>query len=75
MSCIPLLSQTPFAQTRFFTKGQIIHGRTYQNLAQLRAALAAFIPTYNQHWRFEKLRYQSPLEARLAFSSTLPLAA
>jgi transposase InsO family protein len=56
-------------------KEQIIHGRTYQNLAQLRAALATFIPTYNQHWRLEKLRSQSPVQARLAFPSTLPLAA
>ncbi len=56
-------------------KEQIIHGRSYQNLAQLRTALATFIPTYNHHWRLEKLRYQSPAEARLAFHSTLPLAA
>jgi transposase InsO family protein len=56
-------------------KEQLIHGRTYQNLAQLRAALATFIPTYNQHWRLEKLRFQSPTQARLAFQSALPLAA
>ena len=56
-------------------KEQIIHGRSYQNLAALRAAVATFIHTYNHHWRLEKLRYQSPSEARLAFSSAMPLAA
>ena len=30
---------------------------------------------YNHHWRLEKLRYQSPVEARIAFQSTMPLAA
>ena len=65
-------------------KEQIIHGRTYQNLAQpfgrlraewLRSALATFVHLYNHHWRLEKLRYQSPIQARLAFHSVLPLAA
>ncbi len=41
-------------------KEQIIHGRSSQNLAQLRAAVAAFVPLYNHHWRLEKLHYQSP---------------
>lgn len=56
-------------------KEQIIHGRSYKNLAQLRAATATFVHTYNHHWRLEKLRYQSPVEARLAFYSAMPLAA
>ena len=56
-------------------KEPIIHGRTYQNLAALRAAVAAFIPIYNRHGRLEKLRYQSPIAARLAFQAPLPLAA
>ena len=56
-------------------KEQIIHGRSYKNLAQLRAATATFVHTYNHHWRLEKLRYQSPIQARLAFYSALPLAA
>jgi transposase InsO family protein len=56
-------------------KEQIIHGRSYKNLAQLRAAVATFVPIYNHHWRLEKLRYQSPVEARIAFQSTMPLAA
>ncbi|MCX6980083.1 MAG: hypothetical protein NTV08_04925, partial [Verrucomicrobia bacterium] len=47
----------------------------YKNLAQLRAAVATFVPIYNHHWRLEKLHYQSPVEARIAFQSTMPLAA
>jgi len=27
----------------------------------------AFVLTYNRSWRLEKLRYQSPLEARRSF--------
>ena len=56
-------------------KEQIIHGRTYQNLAQLRAAVATFVHLYNHHWLLEKLDYQSPFQARLAFLSPMPLAA
>ena len=56
-------------------KEPIIHGRTCQNFAARRVAVAAFIPTYNHHWRLEKLRSQSPLPARLAFHARLPLAA
>ena len=56
-------------------KEQIIHGRTYQNLAELRAAVATFVHRYNHHWLLEKLHYQSPTQARLAFHSAMPLAA
>ena len=46
-------------------KDQIIHGRTYANLAQLRAALAAFVHLYNHHWHLEKLHCQSPSKPAL----------
>jgi putative transposase len=48
-------------------KEQIIHGKTYRDRAELAAAVAAFVLTYNRSWRLEKLRYQSPLEARRSF--------
>lgn len=51
---------------------QIIHGRSYQNLAKLRAAVATFDHAYNHHWRRKKLRHQSPIQARLAFHSAMP---
>lgn len=56
-------------------KEQIIHGRSYKNLAQLRSAVATFVHLYNHHWLLEKLHYQSPIQARLAFHSLMPLAA
>ena len=40
-------------------------------LAQLRTTIATFI----HHWRLKKLHHQSPIQARLAFPSTLPCAA
>ena len=56
-------------------KEQIIHGRTYRNRAELAAAVTAFVATYNREWRLEKLRYKSPLEARLAYQPSSLLAA
>ena len=56
-------------------KEQIIHGRTYRNRAELAAAVATFVDTYNRQWRLEKLRFKSPLEARLAYQPASLLAA
>ena len=36
----------------------------FQNLADVRAAVAEFVERYNQCWRLEKLAYRTPLEAR-----------
>ena len=45
-------------------KEQAIYGRVFENLADVRAAVAEFVERYNQCWRLEKLAYQTPLEAR-----------
>jgi transposase InsO family protein len=45
-------------------KEQIIHGRIYRNVEELRAAVRRFIELYNQQWRIEKRGYLSPIEAR-----------
>ena len=45
-------------------KEQAIYGRVFENLADVRAAVAEFVERYNQRWRLEKLAYQTPLEAR-----------
>ncbi len=46
-------------------KEQAIYGRVFRNLAEVRAAVAAFVERYNQqYWRLEKLAYRTPLEAR-----------
>jgi len=45
-------------------KEQIIHGRTYRNVEELRAAVRRFVELYNRQWRIEKRGYLSPIEAR-----------
>jgi|TARA_B100000315_G_scaffold107002_1_gene98203 transposase InsO family protein len=47
-------------------KEQVIHGRIFQNLEKVRAAVAAFVERYNTTWRLEKLGYHTPIEAREA---------
>ena len=45
-------------------KEQAIYGRVFHNLAEVRAAVAAFVERYTQCWCLEKLSYRTPLEAR-----------
>lgn len=45
-------------------KEQVIHGRIFHTLDELRAAVAAFVERYNTHWRVEKLGFLTPAEAR-----------
>ena len=48
-------------------KKQILEGRVYQTLADLRKALAEFMAIYNRAWRLEKLGGRTPDEARQAW--------
>ena len=45
-------------------KEQAVYCRVFRILAEVRAAIAAFVERYNQCWRLEKLAYRTPLEAR-----------
>ncbi|MBW1688825.1 MAG: DDE-type integrase/transposase/recombinase [Deltaproteobacteria bacterium] len=45
-------------------KEQAIYGRIFQNLEEVRAAVAEFVERYNKTWRLEKIGYQTPIEAR-----------
>jgi putative transposase len=45
-------------------KEQAIHGRIFRTLEDVRAAVATFVEDYNAHWRPEKLKYKTPIEAR-----------
>ena len=45
-------------------KEQAIHGRVFQHLEDVRAAVAAFVEQYNQSWRLEKDRLSNAIEAR-----------
>lgn len=47
-------------------KEQAIYGRIFRNLEEVRAAVDAFVDSYNAHWRLEKLGFQTPREARQA---------
>ncbi len=48
-------------------KEQVIHGRVYRNLDEVRAAVAPFVRRYNAEWLVEKLGFQSPQQARATF--------
>ncbi len=54
---------------RFFRtlKEQIIHGRIYQTIDDVRAAVRTFIDRYNAAWLIEKNRLCSPNQAREAW--------
>jgi len=57
-------------------KEQVIHGRTYQNIAELRQAVREFVERYNSQWLVEKVGYLSPRQARSAWKAdSLPMAA
>ena len=48
-------------------KEQVIYGKVFQNLGELRQAVLQFRCNYNRSWRLKKLGYKSPLEARLSY--------
>ena len=52
-------------------KEQIIHGRIYRNIAELRDAVRDFVELYNAQWIVEKNGYLSPAQARQVFSPRL----
>ena len=45
-------------------KEQIVFGRIYQDIEEVRIAVRAYFERYNQHWLLEKNGYQSPAETR-----------
>lgn len=47
-------------------KEQVIHGRIFKDIEEVRRAVSEFIEKYNRHWMVEKLGYQTPLQARQA---------
>lgn len=54
---------------RFFRtmKEQIIYGRIYRTVAEVRAAVETFVELYNDQWRPEKNGFMSPSETRDAW--------
>ena len=45
-------------------KEQVVHGRSFQNVEELRAAMATFVELYNNEWLVEKVGFVSPRRAR-----------
>jgi putative transposase len=44
----------------------VIYRRVFRNAEEVRAAVTAFKDRYHRYWRFEKLGFMSPREARQA---------
>jgi putative transposase len=45
-------------------KEQVVFGRIYTDIEDVRAAVRAYFQRYNQHWLLEKNGYRSPAETR-----------
>lgn len=58
---------------RFFRtlKEQIIYGRVYETVEDLRVAVDKFVELYNTEWRIERLGFLSPTEARKNYLTRL----
>jgi putative transposase len=54
---------------RFFRtlKEQIVHGRIYQTINEVRDAVRHFVAHYNAEWLIEKNRLRSPSDATAAW--------
>ena len=58
---------------RFFRtlKEQIVHGRIYHTIDDVRAAIGSFIARYNAEWLIEKNGLRSPCAARATWNQAL----
>lgn len=58
---------------RFFRtlKEQIVHGRIYQTIEDVRHAVRTFVTRYNAEWLIEKNGLRSPNDTRIAWNSAL----
>ncbi|MBU4234259.1 MAG: integrase core domain-containing protein [Proteobacteria bacterium] len=45
-------------------KEQVIYGRVFQNLQEVREAVRHFVDTYNREWLVEKNGFLSPWQAK-----------
>jgi transposase InsO family protein len=48
-------------------KEQVIYGRTFRRIEDVRAAMDAFVPQYNKLWPVEKMKFKAPEQAREDF--------
>jgi putative transposase len=68
--------QTNGVSERFIRtlKEQIIYGRVFQNLQEVREAVRGFVDTYNRQWLVEKNGFLSPWQARTQWLAQASLA-
>ncbi len=50
-------------------KDQVVEGRIFRNIDELKEAVRKFVTIYNEQWLVAKRDYQSPLEARRNYNS------
>lgn len=62
--------QTNGVAERFFRtlKEQVIYGRTFRTIAEVREAVKEFVERYNRQWLVEKNGFLSPIEMRETFA-------
>lgn len=62
--------QTNGVAERFFRtlKEQVIYGRAFRTIEEVRQAVGEFVERYNQEWRVEKNGFLSPAQTREAFA-------
>ncbi len=51
-------------------KEQVVHGRVFQTIDEVRHAVRAFAAPYNAEWLIEKNGFRSPIDARAAWLDT-----
>lgn len=51
-------------------KEQVIYGRTFRTIEEVRQAVAKFVELYNNEWLIEKNGYRSPIQMRDAYYSS-----
>jgi len=58
--------QTNGVAERFvgIVREQVLNGRIFHNLEEVRLAVGAFVERFNREWRVEKLKFMSPTEMR-----------
>ena len=66
VSRVRLRPETNGVAERFIRtlKEQIIFGRIYQDIEEVRTAVRAYFERYNRHWLLEKNGYRSPAQTR-----------
>jgi len=55
-------------------KEQVIYGRVFQNLQEVREAVRRFVDTYNREWLVEKNGFNSPWQAKTQWLAQASLA-